>query len=95
MSLFLRKPLLILLLSLAAVGTMSAATVKGIVKDASGDPMIEATVRLLAAKDSSFVKGATTNVSGGFTFGNVNRGKYIMAVSYIGYETAYRDFSIE
>lgn len=95
MSLFLRKPLLILLLSLVAVGSVSAANVKGVVKDASGEPMIEATVRLLAAKDSSFVKGATTNVSGGFTFNNVNRGKYIMSVSYIGYETAYRNFSVE
>ncbi len=95
MSLFLRKPFLILLFFLVMAGSLSAVNVTGVVKDTAGDPMVEATVRLLAAKDSSFVKGATTNVNGGFTLTNVNRGKYIMSVSYIGYETAYTDFSVE
>ena len=95
MSSYLRKSLLILLFLLLTAGAVSAATVRGSVKDAAGEPMIEATVRLIAAKDSAFVKGATTDINGNFTLNGVNRGKYILSVSYIGYETAYRDFSVE
>lgn len=95
MSLFLRKSLLTLLLPILAAGAVSAANVTGIVKDVAGDPMIEATVKLLAAKDSSFVKGVTTKTNGGFAFNGINRGKYILSVSYIGYETAYQDFAVE
>ena len=95
MSSYLRKSLLILLFLLLTAGAISAATVRGSVKDAAGEPMIEATVRLIAAKDSAFVKGATTDINGNFTLNGVNRGKYILSVSYIGYETAYRDFSVE
>lgn len=63
-----------------------AANVTGIVKDMdSGDPMMEAAVKLLAAKDSAFVAGVTTDVDGKFQFTGIKAGKYILSVSYIGY----------
>ena len=63
-----------------------AANVTGIVKDMdSGDPMMEAAVKLLAAKDSAFVAGVTTDLDGKFSFTGVKAGKYILTVSYIGY----------
>lgn len=95
MSSYLRKSFFTFLFVLLTTSSAFAATVGGIVKDAAGEPMIEATVKLLAAKDSAFVKGSTTDINGNFTLNGVNRGKYILAVSYIGYQTAHQDFSVE
>ena len=62
----LRKPLTAFALLISTVAIARAYTVSGTVTDSIGEPMIEATVRLLSAKDSSFVKGGTTNVDGRF-----------------------------
>ena len=43
------------------VATARAATIRGAVNDKSGEALIQASVRLLAQKDSSLVKGAVTN----------------------------------
>lgn len=76
------------LLILAIVSTVSAmaADVSGIVKDvATQEPLVEAAVKLLSARDSSFVTGVTTDVDGKFKIENVKSGKYLLEVSYIGY----------
>ena len=65
-----------------------AANVTGKVIDDNGDPLVEATVKLLAAKDSAFVKGTTTDVNGRFSLKNVKSGSYIILTSYIGYDNA-------
>jgi hypothetical protein len=82
---FLRKPLTAIVLLISTVATAAAYTVGGSVTDASGEPLVEATIRVLSAKDSSFVSGGTTNAHGIFLLKNVNSGKYIVQASYIGY----------
>lgn len=64
----------------------STATLSGTLLDPDGEPLIEATVRLLAARDSQFVKGTTTNLDGKFRFASMGRGRYILQVTYIGYQ---------
>ena len=85
-----RKPilLLIILFSLIASGTLHAATVKGVLVD-NGDrsPLISATVQLLAARDSSLVKGTVSDIDGRFRFDGVAQGKYVAKILYVGYET--------
>lgn len=77
-----------------AIPFAGAITISGIVKDAAnGDPLLEASVRLLAAKDSAFVKGVTTNLDGKFTLQNVKAGKYVMVISYIGYADTKKDIT--
>lgn len=72
--------------------TASALNITGTVKDkTTTEPMIEASVRLLSAKDSSFVKGITTNANGRFQLNDVKKGKYIVQISYIGYSDLYKD----
>lgn len=85
-----RKPILILLFlfSLFIAAPAQAATVKGTLVD-SGDrsPLISATVQLLAARDSSLVKGTVSDLDGHFRFDGVARGKYVARILYVGYET--------
>lgn len=81
-----RRTLIVTLLLLSAVNLI-AATLSGVVRDTSGEPLIEATVRLLRARDSSFVKGTTTNLDGRFSL-DAAPGKYILQATYIGYSPA-------
>ena len=79
-----RRILIALLFTVFCAAAVTAADIKGKVIDETGEPLIEATVKLLAAKDSAFIKGVTTNVNGRFTISNVKAGKYILQCVYIG-----------
>jgi len=90
-----RHALTTLAILLFSTATALAVNITGTVKDAaSTEPLMEATVKLLAAKDSTFVKGITTNLDGKFTLSGVKKGKYILAVTYIGYSDYYRDVNV-
>ncbi len=69
-------------------------TLRGNVTDLSGESLIQASVRVLAAKDSSLVKGAVTNAEGRFNIANVKAGKYVVEISYVGYETQMRNVTV-
>ena len=76
--------------------TISAygAIVRGTLKDANGEPMMEATVRLLNARDSSFVKGTAADAQGRFALSGISKGRYIIQCTYIGYNPSYRDLIV-
>ncbi len=74
--------------------TINAATVRGIVNDVAGDGLPNATVNLLSARDSSYVKGVATNLNGRFALSGVRSGKYILSVSYLGYNPNYTDVTV-
>lgn len=76
------------------VATVMAATLRGTVTDASGEPLLQASVRLLASADSTLVKGAVTNNNGRFVLENIKAGKYIVEASYVGYTAGYQNVSI-
>ena len=62
-------------------------TLKGSVNDAyDKTPLINATVTLLNAKDSILITDTYTNNAGVFNFGNLKSQKYILLVSYAGYD---------
>ena len=63
--------------------------VKGEVKDESQKPLQGITVSLLRTKDSSLVKAAITDKSGGYLFESVKDGSYLLGVSAVGYQKAY------
>ena len=75
----LRFTSLLLGLSLS-VGAFAQSGVKGVVKDASGEPIIGATVRVVGSEG-----GAITDIDGNFTI-NAPAGAKLQ-VSYIGYKT--------
>jgi protocatechuate 3,4-dioxygenase beta subunit len=55
--------------------------VKGEVKDESQKPLQGITVSLLRSKDSSLVKAAITDKSGGYLFESVKDGSYLLGIT--------------
>jgi len=84
----------VIVLLLAGVVMAPAAVVKGVVADSYGEPLPQATVRLLRT-DSTFVGGTATNLSGKFSFPSVKKGKYIIQATYLGYKDTNRNISVE
>lgn len=73
----------------------AASNITGLIKDAdTGEPMIEAAVKLLTAKDSAFVSGVTSDLNGKFTVSNIKSGKYIISISYIGYSNYEKPITV-
>lgn len=81
---------------LFAFVTASAYQLKGVVTDeATGETLIAASVRVLAASDSAVVNGMATNEEGIFVFPNLKKGKYIIEASYVGYRPAYNNVNLD
>ena len=53
------------------------------------------TVRLLNAKDSSFVQGTRTNGTGTFIIPKVKPGSYIVAISMLGYKDYFQNVTVD
>lgn len=82
------------LMTLAGIFTVSAYNVTGIVQDENGEPLMEAGVRLLAATDSSYVKGTAADMDGKFTLSNIKNGKYILETTYVGYGKDFKNLTV-
>jgi hypothetical protein len=63
-------------------------TVAGVVTDAENNPLERASVQFLNAKDSLAVAGGMTGSEGRFGI-NVVAGKYLVKISFIGYNDAF------
>lgn len=74
--------------------TGMAYTISGVVTDTGEEPLAEAGIRLLNAKDSTYVKGTAADLNGKFTLRDVKNGKYILETSYIGYVKDLRNVSV-
>ena len=90
----LRKIIVLMVFAFMIVATARAATIRGAVNDKSGEALIQASVRLLAQKDSSLVKGAVTNENGRFVLDGIKDGKYIVEASYVGYAPQTRSRTV-
>ncbi|MDE6145330.1 MAG: carboxypeptidase-like regulatory domain-containing protein, partial [Muribaculaceae bacterium] len=76
----------VIVLLLAGTLGVPAAVVKGVVTDLAGEPLPQATVRLLRAdKDSTFVSAVASDLDGQFRFADVKKGRYLVQASYLGY----------
>ncbi|MBL4594205.1 MAG: outer membrane beta-barrel protein [Flavobacteriales bacterium] len=60
----------------------------------SGETMPGSTVMLLNPADSSFYKFSTTNSEGSFSIKGAKAGKYILQISFIGYDSYYKSISL-
>ena len=78
------------------IGALSslAYDITGRLVDSNGEPMIQASVRLLTPKDSVQVKGSVTNENGRFTLSSVQNGSYILEASYVGYNPEYSNIKV-
>ncbi len=71
------------------------AQIRGVVVDSiTRQPLMEASVTLLLARDSSLVTYGITNGSGEFMFRNVVAGRYRVLVTYVGYRNGAMRVSV-
>ncbi len=95
-----KKLLFLLAVTLWSVGGSMAqdrkVRVTGNVADyETSEPVIAATVQLLALPDSSFQAGGTTDAKGRFEMEERLRlGDYLLKVSFVGYGDEYRNFAV-
>ena len=82
------------LMLLCSIAGALAANIRGKVTDTAGEPMMQATVRLLAAKDSTYINGLKTKNDGSFVLAGVKSGKYIVEASYLGYNNMFVDVTV-
>ncbi|MFR9165822.1 MAG: carboxypeptidase-like regulatory domain-containing protein [Dysgonomonas sp.] len=67
----------------------NSVTITGTVTDVSTEqPIGEAGIRILNAKDSTYVNGTATNDLGIFSV-NVKSGQYLVQTSFMGYTDVY------
>ncbi len=73
-----------------------AAVINGMLVDSQDTTgLIEATVKLLMAnKDSTMVKGTTTDMNGVFNIKGVKAGKYLLRFSYLGYNDVIKHVTV-
>ena len=75
-----------LLWILFPVSAWAQGWVRGVVVDSGNSPVAGASVRLYQEHDTSSSKGGTTNRKGQFELEKVADGKYILNISFLGYE---------
>ena len=87
---------LVLALGLLCPLLSRAAVINGILLDSQDTTaLIEATVRLLANnRDSTMIKGTTTNFDGVFNIKGVKPGHYLLRFSYLGYNDVIKHISV-
>ncbi len=74
-----------LLLITISSSAFSNGIINGIVYDSeTNKPMQSARVALLNVKDSSVVKGDNSNIKGEFEIKDVDKGKYLLKISFVG-----------
>ena len=94
------KRIATLLAFLATSATVLLAqnlSVKGTVYDFdSAEPLYPANVQIsqVSGTDSTFVGGASTEEDGTFVVNNLKAGNYVARVSYIGYDDAFKNFTL-
>ncbi|WP_134090543.1 TonB-dependent receptor [Olivibacter sp. XZL3] len=70
------------------------ADIQGTVKDQTGAPIDLATIVLLKAADSSYIRSVFSDEQGHYLLTGVNKGKYILSASMIGFRKAYLPLTI-
>jgi len=80
---------LTLLLQCAVYLAIAQFTLRGTVKNSTGERLVGASLLI-----SNSFKGATTDVNGAFQFKNLKAGDYQLTISYLGYEKQTKDVQL-
>ncbi|MBQ0061162.1 MAG: TonB-dependent receptor [Bacteroidales bacterium] len=87
--------LLCLLIAVTATAFAQRVTVSGRVVEEDGTtPIEQATVQILSLPDSAYVNGCVTDPNGNFTLPAVKAGKYVVKVSFVGYNTQMKSITL-
>ncbi|CAN5623745.1 outer membrane beta-barrel family protein [soil metagenome] len=69
--------------------TTMAQNISGIVKDADGKAVANATVSLHNANDTTVIKLGVTDKEGNYKFTTISKGTYMVSASFVGYALKY------
>lgn len=84
-----------LLAGLTVAMSAWAYSIRGTIAESGTlEPLIQASVRLLAARDSAVVKTAVSDIDGHFAISDVKGGRYILEASYVGYSPEFRNIRL-
>lgn len=73
-----------------------AHVLRGMVREqASGDPLAGANVMFYALPDSTLLRGASSNAQGEFRWEGLPDGRYLVRVSFIGFEVQHRQITLQ
>ena len=87
--------LICLLCSNLSAQEATTFTVRGLLGDSiDRQPLDAANVIISRARDSVYVNGAMSNQSGVFEIDKLASGQYLLVISYLGYETKVKPFSL-
>ena len=88
--------LFLFVIGFAMAGNAQSGTIQGKLYDSSFvDNLVDATVTVLHATDTSIVSYTLADAKGEFKFKNIPVGSYRLMISYQGYTTKYIKFSIK
>ncbi len=83
-----------LVLIVALKGFSQTFTISGIIQDDQGMTFPGATIVLSNPADTSLVKGSVTDLNGSFRIGDVPKGKYLLKVDFVGFETLFQPVNV-
>lgn len=87
--------LFLILLATSTYAQQGKVDITGtIIEEGTGDPIEQATVRLLNVKDSSMVGGVASARNGDFILKNIKTGSYLLHVSFVGFDPLYQPLRI-
>ncbi len=88
--------ILILLLPFITVAQKTTTSLKGVVVDTiSRKGLAYATVSIVNARDSTLVSFARADSTGRFRLHNLNKGKYLLSASYVGYLPVWKSIEVK
>ena len=88
------KKILLLLFTGICICTHAQYTITGEVKDAKDNGSIPYATVALMRPDSTVITGVITDDNGKFQLNKVMEGNYLLQVSFLGYEKAYRSVGV-
>ena len=87
--------LLLIVLAPFFVHAQKPTAVKGLVFDTLYQKSLPyATVSLVAAKDSTLISFVRADSAGRFQFKQINKGKYLLSTSYVGYMPTWKEIKV-
>ena len=79
----------------ASLSAQKRASISGrIIEESTKLPIEQATVRLLNPQDSSMVRGVASGKDGRFSLVRIRPGSYLLHISFVGFESLYKDIKV-
>ncbi|KAA3438392.1 outer membrane beta-barrel family protein [Rufibacter hautae] len=85
-----KKLLLFAFLLVGQVALAQKFSIKGRVLDEKDSPLPSTTVLLLHPKDSTLVSFTSSDAQGAFELKNINKGTYLLKISFVSYRSLYQ-----